>query len=445
MQPPTAPVRRPAARKDSSVLRLQHRPKGSGLTAYDWQNIASLLGRLCGPRDSATALTALLADRLPDTGTEDAASEGAAVTDPAGPLPLLLWSAFGHPRREIRWRAAHAARDLLLRADLPAATGLAAALVGCLDRADAGPYRDPGLHFYWLSAAAALLAALARVAADKPAVLAAQLPALARHATSRDLPHAQIRDLARQTALAVADPGAALTEELRLANQPATCSVNRKRHHHGDSRQFSGDRRYDFDAMDTLPYWYAPLARVFDLPVDAVAEVAERWILDEWGLAKDDWWTDVRELRDQRSWARMDHGHGSIPPEENLRLYLEYHAMMTAAGELTDTGRAVRVDRWDDDARDPWRDWIDRHLPASAGTWRADLRSPVPAEPELFGHLPPVDEWDTPADAEYDRALGLTDESRPGLVLVAGHISVQRPGAYGDTSIRVGSRCARRG
>ena len=70
------------------------------LTAYDWQNIASLLGRLCGPDDSAAALTALLADRLPHSGAGDAAGAGATVTDPAGPLPLLLWSAFGHPRRD---------------------------------------------------------------------------------------------------------------------------------------------------------------------------------------------------------------------------------------------------------------------------------------------------------------------------------------------------------
>ena len=165
----------------------------SRLTAHEWQNLASLLGRLCGPHDSATALTALLADRLPNPGAGDAAGAGVAGASPAGPLPPLLWSAFGHPRREILWRAAHATRELLLRADLPEATRLAAALVGYLDRPDAGPYRDSGFYFYRLSAAAALLAALARIAADKPAVLAAQLPALARHAASRELPHAQIR------------------------------------------------------------------------------------------------------------------------------------------------------------------------------------------------------------------------------------------------------------
>ncbi|MGW3911475.1 hypothetical protein ACWEBX_08080 [Streptomyces sp. NPDC005070] len=30
-------------------------------------------------------------------------------------MPALLWSAFGRPRREIQWRAAHAARELLIR------------------------------------------------------------------------------------------------------------------------------------------------------------------------------------------------------------------------------------------------------------------------------------------------------------------------------------------
>ena len=277
------------------------------LTAHGWQIIASLLGRLCGPHDAAIALTALLADRLPDTGAGDVASAGAAVTSPAGPLPPLLWSAFGHPRREIRWRAAHATRDLLSRADPSAAVGLASALVGCLDQADASPYRDPGLHFYRLSAAAALLAALVRVAADKPAVLAPQLPTLARHATSRDLPHAQIRELARQAALAVANPDMPLTADLRLANQPVACAVDRKPHRDNDSPRVK-NRRYDFDEMDTLPYWYAPLARVFDLPVDTIAEYAERWILDEWGLTEDDWWNDARELRDERSYQRMSAG-----------------------------------------------------------------------------------------------------------------------------------------
>ena len=268
--------------------------------------------------------------------------------DASGPIPMLLWSAFGHPRREIRWRAAHAARELLTHPDPAATAPLAAALVGCLDRADAGAFRTPALHFYRLSAMAGLLVALERVAADRPALLLPHLDVFIRHATSRDLPHAQIRELARRTALAVIDPADPRIDSLRYANQPTCCHVQRERRHDGDDRRISEDRRYDFDPIDTLPYWYAPLARVFDVPVDVIAEIAETWILDRWGLSEDDWWTDARELRDQRSWERTSHRHGSIPPEENLQLYLEYHAMMSAAGELIDAGQPVRVDTWDE-------------------------------------------------------------------------------------------------
>jgi hypothetical protein len=394
------------------------------LTAYGWQNIAALLGRLCGPDDCTDALLGLLDDRVPD----DAAD--ATTPEPVGPIPLLLWSAFGHPRREIRWRAAHAARDLLTHPDPAATAPLAAALVRCLDRGDAGAFRDPSLHFYPLSATAGLLVALHRVAIDRPAVLAPHFTDLARHATSRDLPHAQIRELARQAAIALANPADPALDALRHANQPVCCHTDRKRHHSPTDRRVSGNHRYRFDSLDTIPYWYAPLAYVFDVPVDTVAEIAERWILDRWGLGRDDWMTDARELRDERSWRRMSHGHGSIPPEENLRLYLEYHAMMVAAGELTDTRRPVRVDTWDADDGDPWQDWLAPHLP-TPGPWLVDLAAPVPTEPELFGHLPPLDDtWDTPAPADHDRALGVTDGRLPDPILVAAHTSLRRPGGY---------------
>lgn len=404
----------------------------AGLTARDWQNIASLLCGLCDPHESAAALTILLAGQ--DHSVRNAPEAGVSSSQ-AGPLPSLLWSAFGHPRREVRWRAAHATRELLSQADQSAATKLATVLVAYIDQPDPGPYRDSGLQFYPFSASAAMLATLARVAADRPGVLAGQVPTLVRHATSGELPHVQIRELARQAAIAAASPGTSMPQGLGLANQPAACLASRKRRHHRDSRTVSEQHRYRFDQLDTIPYWYAPLARVFGVPVDSVAEIAERWILDKWGLSQDDWWTDTRELRDQRSWTRTSHRHGSIPPEESLRLYLEFHAMMAAAGELADKGQAMFIDSWDDAAHGPWGEWLRQYLPLSAGTWITSLRGPVPAEPELFGHLPPLEEWLTPSAADYDRALGLAGGSLPAPVLVAGRTSVQRPGAYSETSI----------
>jgi hypothetical protein len=413
----------------SAVLRAlpEARPQ---LTAFGWQNIAALLGRLCGPADAAAALLGLLGDRV--QGAD--AGIAAEPTDPGGPIPAVLWSAFGHPRREIRWRAAHAVRDLLAHPDPTATALLAAALVRCLDREDAGAFRDPSLHFYRLSAAAGLLVALHRVATERPALLAPHLADLVRHATSHDLPHAQIRELARQTALAVVGPGDPQADALKFANQPTCCRIRREHNHAGNDRRVSGDHRYDFDPMDTLPYWYAPLARVFDVPLDTVAELAEAWILDRWGLGKDDWMADARELRDQRSWMRTNHRHGSIPPEENLQLYMEYHAMMAAAGELIDTGQSICVENWD--ARDPWGYWLFPHLPATP-LWLADLRTPVPPEPALFSQPPTLDgSWDMPDPGEHDHAFCLRDGRLPDDVLVAASMTLYRRGGYESTCIR---------
>lgn len=405
------------------------------LTAFGWQNIAALLGRLCDTTHAATALRALLTDRLPDASNDAARRRAAAPdTDTGDPVVLLLWSTFGHPRRAIRWRAAHATRDLLTGTDPQVAAAFAASFVNCLDRADAGPYRDPSLPFYRFSAAAALLIALARVATNKPAILTPHASVLVRHATSQDLPHAQIRELARHAALAVVSPNSSDAETLRRANEPAAYLPHKEAQQRGNDRAVSDDRRYRFDSMDTIPYWYAPLARIFDLPTDAIAERAERWILDEWGMTEDDWWTDRRELRDQESYRRTSHRHGSIPPEENLRLYLEYHAMFTAAGELIDASRPVYAGPWED-AGDPWHEWLDQHLPADHARWVSDLRSAVPAEPDLFGHLPPLDEWDTPADTEFDNAFGLIDGRLADQALVAGRTSVRRRGAYAQTYV----------
>jgi hypothetical protein len=399
------------------------------LTANGWQNIAALLGRLCDAADAADALDGLLADRANDVDRDRAIAVSAPGPDP---IPLLLWSAFGHPRREVRWRATHAARELLTNPNSAETAPLTAKLVDCLDRKDAGAFRDPALHFYHLSAAAALLVALHRVAIDQPDLLTPHLPALTRHATSHTLPHAQIRQLARDAALAVAAPGDPAIDLLRHANQPTRCHTDRKRRSGDSDRHVSDQRRYDFDLMDTIPYWYAPLARVFDVPVDTIAEHAEPWIIDRWGHSQDDWWTDTRELRDQRSWERTSHRHGSIPSDENLRLYLEYHAMMAAAGELVDAGQPLHVDSFDDS--DPWQDWLAPHLP-SPGQWLVDLRVPVPPEADLFGDLPPLDEWDIPAPIDHDRELGLVDGGLPGAVLVTGYTSLRRHGARSTTCI----------
>jgi hypothetical protein len=299
-----------------------------------------------------------------------------------------------------------------------------------LDDQEPGSFRDAGLHFYSFSAIAALLAALERVAVERPDILAAHFREFVRVATDRVFPHAQIRELARRSALAVAaaaEADSSQVEMLRLANQPSSWFVAYGRSYERRDRT-SRKGRYDFDSMDTMPYWYGPLAEVFDVEVDVIANTAEEFIVDRWGLSAEDWWTDVRELRDERSYERTGHRHGSIPREENLRLYIEYHAMMAAAGHLADEGRPLRAGTFTHEQGDSWEDWLLPHLPASTG-WLADLGAPVPAEPEFFLSQVRPATWYTASFADFDRALGLTGDDGAGgtsdVIRVAASIRLQ--------------------
>lgn len=400
------------------------RANRADLSSYQLHNLANLLVDLSSPQEAAEALLSILAPDL--KGPHDLIHEMPinAIETIAG----TLWSCFGHPTKAVRWRAAHVARDLLL-INKP---GLAARLINCLSSEGAGPFRDPELFFYALSARVWLLVALQRVAATRPEILSEHAKELMRVATSADLPHAQLRELARNTALGLVAPSDASV--LRFANRPAACWAKRSHVSAGDGRSHDLTKRYHFDSMDTLPYWYQPLARVFGVSTKEIAVRAEKWIVDEWAMGSDDWMRDARELRDERSYERTSHRHGSIPPEENLHLYLEYHAMMLAAGELIDEGAPVCVESYEEPG-DPWADWLRTHLPGSYHGWLSDLRSPVPTPQTILGNVSSLEDWETLETSDFDAVLGLVARSLSDYPVIASHVDVSRQGAYGSAFV----------
>lgn len=349
-------------------------------------------------------------------------------------LALYFWSLFGHPDRGIRWRALHTARDLVRLSNRQ----LIGELVAVLQTESAGPFRSPRLDFFWLSARVSTLVLLLRLADEFPAAVAPYAVEIAGQALSVDLPHAQIRELARQTALSLSStvPGSipsAMVDELRRANRPLACRFPRGIDYNSAEDREDEEERFEFDSMDTVPYWFAPLGRVFGVSTGDVCRRAERWIVDVWGRTDKEWWTDPREI-EQYDWQQMQNRQGSVPQVENLRLYLEYHAMQCTAGELVDT-TPVAVDTWAD-FPEPWHDWLDGYLNASENYWLADLRSPTPHLAEFWGHMSPLDEWmrkDNPRD--FDAGLGLGEPGHDGWIVAAGHTSVRDPERSGSVYV----------
>jgi hypothetical protein len=347
----------------------------------------------------------------------------------------FLWALFGHPDKRVRWRAAHAGRQLSTGNDL----GVASELVRMMQQHDAGPFVSKDHEFLWMSAQQWAVLLLARIADEAPEVLADQRHRLAQFALDDEWPHASVRELARRAVLALDshDPflEPAARSRLAFANRPVACHVERGSHWPRSGGSTPGvESSFSFDWTDTIPYWYEPLARVFALDVAEISQRAENWI--------------VRRLFYTEAQAREDHSpraanydyedtgnrHGSLPRVERLHTYLEYHAMLLVAGELVAEGHPVSVESYEAPG-DPWADWLDRHLDASPHQWMVDLRGLAPLAPETYGALGPRDRWRSRSPNDFDRELGLEEIGRQAIV-VDSYIEVSSSDRYGHASVK---------
>lgn len=342
--------------------------------------------------------------------------------DSATPFAILLYTLLGHPDTTIRWSCLHALRDM----DLQNETLLLSALIGRLDTEHVDGFLPADSSFLWVSARAYLMIFLSRLALDHPATLLPHVGVLLHHATSKDFPHAQIRELAKRTLLAVDDgiPGtlnAETRQTLEAVNRPiAVQAIKGKRRHLSDSRNHKG--RFDFNPMDTLPYWYSPLGRRFNLGGDEIATLAEKWICDQWGF----FGRNAPQLRKggmDRDWHLTRNDHGSLPVIEEGRTYLEYHVMLLVAGELIDSQPCTL--EYPDSDYDSWSYWLKNHLPTHSKFWLSELRDPAPLKAQFHGLATDQKDWLNPSMPDaFNNCLGLGPSGKNLLLTVAAEVDI---------------------
>ncbi len=346
-------------------------------------------------------------------------------------LSRLLYGFFSDIDTRVRWRTAHAARCLGRLEDVSAVTELFAQYGRTSDRA----FRDPKSPFYDLGARLWLTLTAYRLSEENAHLLTGSKDVLMQAALSTDLPHVVIREYAKRALLAAYEGGAlSLTSE----EQGALASVNqpKQRSRHKTQRRSFGwskdraARRFGFDEMDTLPYWYSDLLNIFpQAPGDEILAMAERWILDIWKAPIDvnKWVMEPRRdtrLSD-RGYDLWSHRHGSLPTVERYSIYLEWHAMLCVAGELL-AAFPVGPKEYGEDR---FQSWLTHFLPTQPPRWLSDLRRPTPLHPHFW--------WqDSRSDAgwlrncrndEYLEALGLLSTAPEGWIVVDANISSDHP------------------
>lgn len=401
-----------------------------------------LAGSYCLPNEAAQVI-ARYADRLLrriPTHEQDEWNLADIPTEPAAGIARLLYAFMGDVDVWIRWRAAHALRRLVRLGD----TSTLDNLVRLYDITNESSYRKPDAPFYWLAARLWLVMALDRITDETPLAVGRHGPRLLEIARDDKFPHILIRSFAKSAVCKLVERRAlALNRSQRDAlkrvnRSPVRRKTGRKSYTVGFDRykyRQSEDRRFHFDTMDTLPYWYSRAVRRFaDLDVEEFLDAAERWIVDRWEVQGETWRWDQepRQLRfSDRSVSSM-HSHGSLPILERFHTYLEWHAMWCATGELMQRHPLVKGE---EDDYDTFEHWLRGEGLTAPPLWFADLHGPKPLEDQLwFAPKTDFDVWiEDISDDDFLAELGLN--SRDGSIVVDAYYDTQSRGF--QLSVRV--------
>lgn len=389
--------------------------------------LVGLVGQHCTPEDAAQVIERYarrLVQRIPDND-QDRWDITDIPTEAAGSLARFLYAMMGDVDVRTRWRAAHVLRRLTRLGD----TKSLDKVLELYNRTSESSYRIPGIPFYWLAARLWLVIALDRIASEKPSAVRHHRIWLLGIAIDEGFPHILLRSFAKSAVCKLVENGH-LT--LDIAQQDLLKLVNtsrlrpkkvRQRHSVGFDRYHyhqREDRRFDFDSMDTLPYWYTPALRAFaDVSQEEFLDAAESWIVDRWHVQNNprQWADEPRKHRDDRqSRMSLDHRHGSLPILERFHTYLEWHAMWCATGELLQTRALAKAG---EDGYDSFEDWLSGSSLTTPPLWLADLHGMKPLEDRLW-FAPPTDINGWVDDISDDDFLAELGYANTGPMIVVG-------------------------
>ncbi|SRR6266481_882164 len=363
--------------------------------------------------------------RIPSADLDEIDSASVPNGTPDG-VARFLWALLSDIDVRVRWRAAHAVRELAHFGE----SAVLASLLSLYAQKEVTAFRAQGTPFYWLTARLWLMIALDGVALESPGILLGQKNFLLMVATDQALPHVLIRAFAKNALLKLVEhslitltPG-----EVERLDEVNISKLPRQRSNRYDRQPSASEhgvlkRRFHFDPIDSQPYWFEPATRMFAfVDLNKFTDVAEKWIVDEWKAPTDEWrWDDEprRSRYSERQWQFWHHSHGSAPTIERYRTYLEWHAMYCAVGDLLTSEPLADTE---EDPYDALDQWIGRETLAWPPWWLSDLRNPKPLEERFWLAPDEISEWTgTAGDRDFLRELDLNLPGSGTIVVWASH------------------------
>jgi hypothetical protein len=382
--------------------------------------LIGLIGQYCRPGDAAQVCerySERLIQRIPEND-RDAWNPLNIPNNPVDGVARYLNALMGDIDLRIRWRAAHAARGLARLGD----TDTLDSLVGMYGRKSEPSYRRPDAPFYWLASQLWLVIALERIATETPSAVGRHGYKLLEIASDDELPHVVLHSYAKSAVSKLVGSGELALDAAQLAalERVNTSPFRRKKPpKRRDARfdKYRGSeegRRFTFNSMDTLPYWYSGAVGIFaDVSKKEFLDVAERWIVDRWGVHDDPWTWEGQPRKDrleQRALSSGSHSHGSLPVGERYNTHLEWHAMWCAIGELMQTHPLAKRE---EDHDETFESHLGHAVLTAPPFWLADFRGMKPLEARFwFAPQGDIEAWiDNASDNDFLAELELDKDS----------------------------------
>lgn len=327
----------------------------------------------------------------------------------------------GHPDKSLRWRSMHSLRRMVNQGNVNTLN----ILLDKQNTLDCLPFQNKAYMFYWMSAKLYLWIAIDRISLENPMLLASFKDGFLKELINEDLPHVLIRHFIKKSCLNLLsfDNSIYTEEEIQRINAVNISKKGYKERDRDRKRNTERDELvFNFDSMDTLPYWYDPLGRLFDLSSHDVAVIADTHISEKWGYVgnpRDDDY--IKDQLDDKTWYSTQNRHGSIPDIEDLQRYFEYHAMYIAANTLLENYPLLENDY----ESDGWEYWLNSEANKFANYWVSELRDPIPLRTDLWKNdILAFDEtWrDIIEDHTFEDYVGLSDDKENSIIVVYGDI-----------------------
>ena len=317
-------------------------------------------------------------------------------------LYSYLYKLLGHPDKRMRWKTLHTCKELIINDEY-----IISNFLEQLKNTEAFPFHD-NMTFYPIASKESMMILFFRLSFEIPKSLKAYIQIFIDISLDEAFPHIIIRHIAKRIIenIEKAFPytvSVEIFQKVKLLNEPKSCYIDEKKKYsigHRDKKT----KRFDFESMDTIPYWYEDICRVFSLNMYDILEKAENWVVDKWGINNRIDLNRIDSWDRDESYSLKSHRHGSLPVIEEPIRHIEYHAMFLVMGEYLKE-IPVNVSHYSDGDFCEYQEFIDRYF-NDYENWFSEERGIKPTEDFLFGKF--NKKYD---ENRFDELLGVNKEN----------------------------------